>query len=94
MKKYLQKVEGFTLEEYNDGTSVLLNPNSGIVHILNTTATFLYKLCEEKREKDDLFNIFLDKLDLSDCEVPLEEIRNDYEYIIDEFVQNGIVSIE
>lgn len=94
MKKYLQQVEGFTLEEYDDGTSVLLNSDSGIVHILNTTATLLYKLCEEKLDEDDLFNVFLTKLDLTDCEVSLEEIRSDYEFIINRFVQAGIVSLE
>lgn len=89
MKKYLQQVEGFTLEEYDDGTSVLLNSDSGIVHILNTIATLLYKLCEEKLDEDDLFNVFLTKLDLTDCEVSLEEIRSDYEFIINKFVPSG-----
>lgn len=91
MKKYLKRNEGFTLEEYNDGTSVLLNSNSGIVHLLNTTASLLYKLCKVEIEKDILFNKFLGEIDLSSSEFTSEDIRSDFENVIKDFLDKGIL---
>ena len=90
MKTIIEKIEGFNLEEYQDGTSVLLNPNSGIVHLLNTTASLLYKLCDEKTDKEILFKKFISEIDLTSSEVTADEIRNDLEMVMIDFTDNGI----
>lgn len=52
MKTIIEKIEGFNLQEYDDGSSVLLNSDIGIVHMLNTTAALLYRLCNKKSIKN------------------------------------------
>ena len=91
MKNFLEKVDDFVAEEYEDGTSILLDSESGMVHLLNTTASLLYKLCESKVDKEDLFQNFLSKIDLDGCEVSLDEIRSDFEHLINEFIDVGII---
>lgn len=91
MKIFLEKVDDFVIEEYDDGTSILLDSDSGIVHLLNTTANLLYKLCESKVDKEDLFQNFLSKFDFNECEVSLDEVRSDFEHVIKEFSDAGII---
>lgn len=91
MKFFLERVDNFVAEEYEDGTSVLLDSESGMVHLLNTTANLLYKLCESKVGKEDLFRNFLSKIDLNGCEVSIDEIRSDFEHVIKEFIDVGII---
>lgn len=91
MKIFLEKVDDFVTEEYEDGTSVLLDSESGMVHLLNTTASLLYKQCESKVDKEDLFRNFLSKIDLDGSEASIEEIRSDFEDVIKEFIDVGII---
>lgn len=92
MKKTFEKIEGFILEEYKDGTGVLLHSTSGIVHLLNTTSVFLYKLIDTNTEKEELFDSFIRGLDLSNGEISIEEIKVDLENILNEFVDRGILN--
>lgn len=92
MKTILEKIEGFTLEEYKDGTSVLLHSESGIVHLLNTTATFLYKLCNANMDKEELFDSYIKGIDLSDGDISIEEIKMDFENAIKDFSDRGILN--
>lgn len=92
MKTTFDKIEGFILEEYKDGTGVLLHSESGIVHLLNTTSAFLYKLLDTNTEKEKLFDSFISGLDLSDGEISKEEIRVDLENVLNEFVNKGILN--
>ena len=90
MKTTIEKIEGFNLEEYEDGSSVLLNSNSGIVHLLNTTASLLYRLCDDKIDKELLFEKYIGEIDLSSGEITIDEIRNDFEAVMKDFTDNGI----
>lgn len=91
MKTTIAKIEGFILEEYADGSSVLLNSGSGIVHLLNTTASLLYRLCDNKIDKEVLFEKFVGEIDLSSTEITMDEIRNDFEAVMKDFTDNGIL---
>lgn len=94
MKTTIRKNEGFNLEEYEDGSSVLLNPNNGIVHILNTTASLLYRLCDNNIDKELLYEKFICEIDLNSVEITKEEIRNDFEAVIKDFADNGILNLK
>ena len=90
MKTIIEKIEGFNLQEYDDGSSVLLNSDIGIVHMLNTTAALLYRLCNKRIDKELLFEKFINEMDLSSTEITVDEIRNDFETVMRDFIDRGI----
>ena len=91
MKTIIEKIEGLNLQEYDDGSCVLLNSDIGIVHMLNTTAALLYRLCDKKIDKELLFEKFINEIDLSSTEITMREIRNDFEAVIRDFTDNSIL---
>lgn len=91
MRTIVERTAGFILEEYDDGSSVLLNSNTGIVHVLNNTASMLYKLCAKRIDKELLFESFIEELDLNYTDITIEEIRDDFEVVMKVFISNGIL---
>lgn len=92
MKSYLTRIEGFTMENYEDGTSVLLVGD--IAHLLNVTATLLYRVCGECSEESDLYERFRSRVNRDSTEITEEEVKADVEEAIQDMIDRGIWSCE
>lgn len=77
-------------EEVNNQESIIVDSDRGLTHVLNKTATILFKLCNATTI-DEAIDKFANLFNGNSEEK--EQIRKDALEQINAFIENGLVSI-
>jgi len=88
------KSAGFLIEEYDDGTLIIVCEESGTAHVLNHTAALVYNLCTKGGEINSLEQAFIDSFNTSNSNISTSEMSADFRTIIDDLLNKGLIFSE
>jgi len=79
------------LEEVEDNEAIIIDSDRGVTHVLNQTATMLYKCCCSESTVEEIIERFAAFFDATAEEK--NEIKKDAEEQIAIFIDSGIASL-
>ena len=84
--------ENFIFEKFEDGSSVMLNPQNGEeVHVLNQTATLFLELLEKQPDVSLAITEYIDLFEDSNDPHLRTMISEDANKLIHDFIQIGVL---
>lgn len=91
MVKYALRVDT-QVDCFSDGEMVVYDQINEVIHVMNITAALILNLIIDGEE--ELFDVFVNKI-LKDCpNVSIEKLEEDFQNIINDFLESQIIVIK